>query len=87
MNYKITATVETITNSTTLTQDKKYGGWMAVNQGTNTATVMGYELQPGEGISMIEAVPPGSIWDIPIRIVCQPGAAVRVTRLQAMPIK
>lgn len=55
---------------------------MAVNQGTNTANVMGYELQPGEGIDMLKAVPAGSYWNTPIRILINPGALVRITRLQ-----
>ena len=84
--YRINATTVEITESTTLQPDDRYGAWMAVNQGTATAKVMGYELQPGEGVSFLDAVPAGSHWGSPIQIICNAGASVRVTRLQYMPI-
>lgn len=86
MTYQVTSQTLDITSSTTLRPEKKYGAWMAVNQGTNTATVMGYELQPGEGIDMLNAVPAGSYWNDNIRIVINPGALVRITRLQYQPV-
>ena len=59
-----------------------YGGWFAVNQGTSAASVLGYVLQPGEGLDMRKAVPAGSTWDKPIKVVINPGGSVRMTRLQ-----
>ena len=83
--YKVSARVLDITESTTI-MPENYGAWMAINQGTGTAYVLGYELQPGEGISFFDAVPAGSIWDAPIKIICSAGAVVRLTRLQYKPI-
>ena len=85
MAYQVTAQVLDITSSTTIKPERKYGAWMAVNQGTNTASVMGYELQPGEGIDMLQAVPAGSYWNSNIQIRINPGALVRLTRLQYQP--
>ena len=75
-----------ITESTTIMPESTYGAWMAVNQGTGTAYVLGYELQPGEGLDFLNAVPAGCIWDAPIKIICSAGAVVRLTRLQYKPI-
>lgn len=62
--------------------ENDYGGWFAVNQGTSAANVLGYTLQPGEGLDMRDAVPAGSTWDKPIKIIINPGSVVRLTRLQ-----
>lgn len=86
MKWKISAVTTDITESTTLTAEQKYGGWLAINQGTASATVMGYELQPGEGLDFRDIVPPGSWWDSAIQIRINPGAIVRVTRLQYMQV-
>lgn len=87
MRYRITERTVNITESTTLMPEDKFGGWFAVNQGANTAYVMGYELQPGEGIDMRDSVPTGSIYGQPIPIIVQGGGVVRITRLQATEIK
>ena len=87
MSYDITERTVNITTSTTLLKEKGYGGWFAVNQGTNTAKVMGYELQPGEGLDMRDCIPVGCTYGSPIPIEINAGAVVRVTRLQATPIK
>ena len=84
--YKVSATTQEFTENTTLRPEEKYGAWLCVNTGTNTATVMGYELQPGEGLNFLNAVDPDGYWDTPIQIVVQPGAKVRITRLQTLPI-
>ena len=86
MRYKISATTKTYTENTTLQPEQKYGAWMCVNVGTGVANVMGYDLQPSEGLDFLDAVPTGSTWGTPIQIILQTGAAVRVTRLQALPI-
>lgn len=86
MKWKISTVTTDITESTTLTSEQKYGGWFAINQGTASATVMGYELQPGEGLDFRDIVPPGSWWDSAIQIRINPGAIVRVTRLQYMQV-
>lgn len=67
--------------------EDKFGGWMAVNTGTNTASVIGYELQPGEGINMLDSIPVGSVYGSPIKIDVQAGGRVRITRRQATIIK
>ena len=80
--YKVSAQVQDITVSTTIMPEEKYGAWFAVNNGTAAATVLGYPLQPGEGLNFLQAVPAGSSWDSPIKIICSAGAVVRLTRLQ-----
>lgn len=82
MRYRVSSQTIDITASTTLNPDQRYGAWMAVNQGSSPATVMGYELLPGEGLDMLNAVPAGSTWDTPIQIRVQGGGLVRITRLQ-----
>ena len=84
--FNIVERTVNITESTTLMPEKKYGGWLAVNQGTAAAKVLGYELQPGEGIDMRDNVPAGSTYGSPIVIEIQPGAIIRITRLQALEI-
>lgn len=86
MRYKISATTKTYNENTTLQPEAKYGAWMCVNVGTGVANVMGFDLQPGEGLDFLSAVPTGSTWGTPIQIILQAGAAVRVTRLQALKI-
>lgn len=85
--YKVSAQSLEITSNTTITPEARYGGWMCVNTGTAAAKVMGYPLQPGEGLNFKDAVPAGSIWDTPIQIVLELGATVRITRLQYKEIK
>lgn len=85
--YNITERTVNITESTTLMPEKQYGGWVAINQGTAAAKVLGYELQPGEGLDMRDSVPVGSVYGSPIKIEINPGAVVRITRLQATPVK
>lgn len=86
MEYKVSATIIDITQNTTVRAERKYGAWMCVNTGTGAATVMGYELQPGEGLDFLSAVPVGSSWDTPIPVILNAGAKVRLTRLQYTPI-
>ena len=83
---KVSATTQDWSISTTLMPERKYGAWFCVNQGTAVAKVMGYDLQPGEGLNFLNAVPAGSSWDTPIQIVITPGAVVRITRLQCTSI-
>lgn len=85
--YKVSADSLDITQSTTLKPESRYGGWMAVNQGNTVASVLGYELQPGEGLDFISAVPVGSSWDTAIQIIINGVGKVRITRLQCMEIK
>lgn len=85
--FNIVERTVNITESTTLMPEKKYGGWFAANQGTAAAKVIGYEIQPGEGLDMRDSVPVGCTYGSPITIEIQPGAVVRITRLQALPIK
>ena len=85
--YSVSATTQEFTASTTLMPEKKYGAWMCVNKGTGAAEVLGYPLQPGEGLDSLNAVPAGSSWDTPIKIICNAGAVVRVTRLQCKEVK
>ena len=84
--YKVSATTQEITENTTLRPEEKYGAWLCVNTGTNTATVMGYELQPGEGLDFLNAVPVDGYWDTPIQIIINAGAKIRITRLQTLPV-
>lgn len=87
MRYRVSERTVNITVSTTLVQEDKYGGWMAVNVGTGVANVLGYDLQPGEGLNFFDAVPVGSIWDSPIQIIVPVGGKVRITRLQYKELK
>ena len=85
--YKVSARVIDITANTKIMPENNFGGWLAVNTGTAAASVMGYELQPGEGLDFTQAVPAGSIWDTPIEIRINTGAVIRLTRLQCKEIK
>ncbi len=85
--YKVSEVSQDITSSTTLVPEKKYGGWFAVNQGVSAAKIIGYDVQPGEGIDMRKAVPAGSMWGSPIQIIVGAGGLVRITRLQYMEMK
>ena len=78
-NYNIQSRVETITANTRL-NDKKYGGWMAVNIGTADCAVLGITLAPSEGVDFTKAIPAGSYWTTPIDITVQPGGAIRLVR-------
>lgn len=82
--FKVSSTTITITKSTTLNPERHYAGWMCVNQGTGAATVMGYRLQPGEGLNFLDTVKPGGYWDTSIAIICDAGAQVVFSRLQYM---
>ena len=79
---KVSATTLDISNSTTLMPERKYGAWFCINTGTAAAKVMGYDILPGEGLNFLNAVSAGSSWDTPIQIIINPGAVVRITRLQ-----
>lgn len=79
---KVNARTEDFSASTTIMPQNEYGAWMCVNVGTAAAKVMGFELQPGEGLDLTKAVPAGCKWDSPIQIEITPGAVVRVMRLQ-----
>lgn len=80
--FNISATTIDVSKSTTLMPEDRYGAWMCVNTGTADAVVMGYPIQPGEGLDFLNAVPAGSKWDTPIKIELNTGAVVRITRLQ-----
>ena len=86
MRYKITPVFQDITANTTVMPESTYGGWMAINTGAAMATVLGYPLMPGEGLNFMDSVLPGDIWDAPIQITVNPGAKIRLTRLQCRPI-
>lgn len=85
--YTVSAQTKEISASTTIMPEKKYGAWMCVNTGTGVAKVMGYELQPSEGLDFLSAVPAGSSWDTPIQIELAAGAKIRITRLQFKEVK
>ena len=88
MRYKITPVFQDITENITIMAEDKYGGWIAVNTGSGSAmaTVLGYPLMPGEKLDYRDVVRPGDIWDAPIQITVNPGAKIRLTRLQCRPI-
>ena len=85
--YTVSAQTKDISASTTIMPEKKYGAWFCVNTGTAVAKVMGYPLQPSEGLDFLNAVPAGSSWDTPIQIEINTGAVVRITRLQVREAK
>lgn len=78
--YNVTAKTQDILQNTTIRPDKS-GGWLAINTGTNTATVNGYPLAPGEGLDFTDLAPEVR-WNSDITITLEPGAKVRLTRLQ-----
>ena len=88
MRYNINITTVDYTASTTLMPEKNYGAWLAINTGTASAFVCGYELQPGEGLSSdsICQLLPGDVWKSPIQIIINTGAKIRISRSQATPI-
>lgn len=84
--YGVNLRVETISSNARL-NDKKYGGWKAINIGTAAVTVYGVELQPGEGLDFMAGMLPNEIWQEPIEITVQPGGTVRLMRKLVTPIK
>lgn len=78
--YNVTAKTQDILQNTTIRPDKS-GGWLAINTGTNTATVNGYPLAPGEGLDFTKLAPEVR-WNSDITITLETGAKVRLTRLQ-----
>ena len=80
--YIVTDRTLDITETMTISPEEGYGGWFAINQGANVAYVNGYELQPGEGLDMRDAVPAGCKWGKNIKVIVNPGGVVRITRLQ-----
>ena len=85
--FKCIARTVDISASTTLVHEDKYGAWMAVNIGTAAATVLGFPLQPGEGLDFTNAVPAGSTFATDIPIVINAGAVVRIMRMQYQEMK
>ena len=85
--YTVSAQTKDYSASATIMPEKKYGAWFCVNTGTALAKVMGYPLQPNEGLNFLDAVPAGSSWDTPIQIEISAGAVVRITRLQCKEVK
>ena len=85
--YIITERTVDVTESTTIMPEKNYGGWFAGNEGSVDVKIMGYVIGPGEGLDMKDAVPVGSQYGSPIKIEVPSGGVVRITRLQATPIK
>ena len=79
---RVSARTESFSASTTIRPQTGYGAWMCVNVGTAAATVMGFPLQPGEGLDLTSAVPAGARWDTDIQIDITPGAVIRIMRLQ-----
>lgn len=65
--YTVKTRTDVVTENKTLTSNQ-YGGWLAVNSGSNVVTVNGIELLPGEGLDFTK-LHPDVIWDEPIRIV------------------
>ena len=78
--YKVTAKTQDILQNTTIRPDKS-GGWLAINTGTNTATVNGYPLAPGEGLDFTKLAPE-VVWNSDITITLEKGGMIRLTRLQ-----
>lgn len=77
MNYKVKEVVMLYTENDTIIPDG-FGGWEAVNVGTADATVLGYPLAPGEGITRKD-LPPYVKYDSQIAITVNPGAAIRIS--------
>lgn len=79
--YSVTPRTQDFTESATVTADG-FGDWMCVNVGTAMASVDGYPLAPGEGLSW-KGLLPEVIWNASIKIsIPTPGAVIRLTRLQ-----
>lgn len=76
---KVQAVTKTYTESQVLAPDN-YGGWMCVNVGSATATVMGYPLAPGEGLDFLQVGE--NKWISTIAMDIPAGAAIRITRLR-----
>lgn len=87
MGYSIKQRAELITANKTL-NDTIYYSWFAQNVGSAPVKVYGIELLPGEGLNSqsIAHTTPEDLWTQPIEIEVQPGGAVQLLRVQAMPI-
>ena len=82
IRYNVKLRVETIEKNTRL-NDNRYSGWKAINIGTAPVTVLGVELQPGEGYE--EVMQPCEVWQEPIDIAVQTGGKVRLIRKLCTP--
>ena len=81
MSYKVKTIIRQYTVNTTIT-DLEFGGWMAVNTGTDDVMVNKILLEPGEGLDFTQ-LPPDVVWDSPIQIVIvNAGGEVTLTQLQ-----
>lgn len=70
---------DVITSQRISNDEFRCGGYEAVNIGTATAVVDGYELAPGEGISRMQGLGQVIIKS-PIEIIINSGAKVHLTQ-------
>ena len=76
---KVQAITQTYTTSQVINPDG-FGGWMCVNIGSASATVLGYPLAPGEGLNFLYINT--DEWNAVITMDIPAGAAIRMTRLK-----
>ena len=75
MGWNVKKRTKVIEQNTTIT-DTDFGGWMAVNIGTEDVEIDKVVLQPREGVSFLD-IPADAHWGTPIQInVPAPGAPV-----------
>lgn len=77
--YNVKTRIEVVRQDTTF-NDKIYGGWLAVNTGTQNATVLQLPLAPGEKLDFTR-LHPDVTWEQPIQILPGSGGEVTLIRL------
>lgn len=78
--YKVTAKSQDILLTTTIPPDTA-GGWLAINIGTDSVSIDGYTITPGEGLDFTN-LHPEVVWNSEIKIILtSTNSKVRLTRL------
>lgn len=86
MKYTVKTRVRSYTQNTTITE-QDFGGWQAVNTGTDDVMVNKITLEPGQGLDYTH-LDPEVRWTEPIKIVIiNAGGEVTLTQLLYKEVK
>lgn len=78
--YKVTEKSQDILQTTTIPPDTA-GGWLAINEGTDSVKINGKTISPGEGLDFTD-LHPDVVWNSEIKIILtSQNSKVNLTRL------